>query len=89
MTLSSGQRQALRQTRAVAAADPDALELLTFDEPKERDRSLVLEVSVSCRGFEHREGGLPLRDRERLLIVVPPDFPFRKPELYTPHRRWA
>jgi hypothetical protein len=89
VTLSAGQRQALRQTQAVASADPDALELLTIEEPEQRQRALVLEVSVNCHRFEHQEGGLALRERERLLIYVPSDFPFRKPELLTPHRRWA
>ncbi len=89
MTLSSGQRLALRQTQAVAAAQPDELEILAIREPKEAGRPLELEVSVNCRGFGHQEGGLRLRERERLLICVPGDFPFRTPSLWTLHRRWA
>ncbi len=89
MTLSRGQQQALRQLRAVAAADPQALEILAVLEPGQAGAALGFEVSLDCRGFEHRAGGLRLRERERLLIVVPADFPFSKPELGTPHRRWA
>lgn len=88
-TLSSGQQLALRQVRAVAAADPEALEVLSVLEPSEQGGYLGLEVSVDCRGFEHRAGGLRLHERERLLILAPADFPFRKPELSAPHRRWA
>jgi len=89
VTLSPGQRQALRQVQAVAGVDAGALELLTVLEPTEESDYLLLEVSVSCQGFEHLSGGLRLRERERLLILIPTDFPFRKPELQAPHRRWA
>jgi predicted acylesterase/phospholipase RssA len=89
VTQTPGQRQALRQVRAVAQASAEALELLTVLEPSDEARYLGMEVSVDCRSFEHCTDGLLLRERERLLILVPQDFPFRKPELYAPHRRWA
>ncbi len=89
MTLSQGQRQALRQLEAVAGTSSEALELLSVTDATEDWPYLEVEVSLNCHGFEHRDGGLPLRDRERLLILIPSDFPFAKPELWTAHRRWA
>ena len=49
----------------------------------------MTEVSISCEGIAKTENGLPLRERERFLITIPPDFPFRKPDVATPHTRFA
>ncbi len=34
-------------------------------------------------------GGLPLRQRERIELKIPPDFPFRRPAFWTTHKRFA
>jgi predicted acylesterase/phospholipase RssA/proteasome lid subunit RPN8/RPN11 len=89
VSLTSGQRQGLRQLQAVAAARPGALEVIRVVEPTDKARDLALDVSIDCQGFERREAGLALRGRERLSILVPPGFPFAKPEIAAPHLRWA
>jgi predicted acylesterase/phospholipase RssA/proteasome lid subunit RPN8/RPN11 len=39
--------------------------------------------------MERAEGGLPLRQRERLELLIPSDFPFKKPAVLAPHTRFA
>jgi len=88
LSLSRGQRQALRQVTATAQARPGGLEVLSVSEPSAGGGELTLDVSVDCGGFERREAGVQMRERERLLVSVPPGFPFKKPEVYTRHTRW-
>lgn len=87
--MTEGQRQALRQLRAVAAVDPAALEIVRVTEPAEDRPRLLVEMSVNCAGIEHRPGGVHLNERERLRIYVDPDFPWDYPAVYTTHNRWA
>ena len=47
------------------------------------------QISVGFDGHQRREGGLRVRARERFLLLVPPTFPYHRPWVYTPHRRFA
>src|SRR3546814_13655457 len=44
-------------------------------------------LSLSTRHYKTPEG-MPFRDRERLILLVYPDFPFRVPFLYFQHKRF-
>ena len=57
-------------------------------QPEDRG-DVRLDVSIDCSGFEHKDDGVSLRGRERLLLFVPAGFPFSKPEVWTRHDRWA
>lgn len=87
--MKAGQRVALDQLRAIDSNSPEALEVLSVDLPDDSTSSLLVRVSVDCRGIEHKNGGLRLRDRERFTLMVGPDFPFAMPTLTLPHLRWA
>ena len=88
--MTEGQRQALRQLQAVAAANPQALEIVAVREPEEENRArLCVEVSLDCSTIERRPPGIRLRQRERLRIYVDPDFPWDHPAVYATHRDWA
>lgn len=89
MTRTAGQQEAARQTTAIAKARPDAIEVVRTVEPSEPGDALLFDVSVDCSGFSRTPEGVDLHQRERLLITVPADFPFSKPEVETRHRRWA
>lgn len=88
MSLTTGQRDALTQLRAIERVDPGALEIVAVRQP-ESDEWLRIEISLDCRGVEHRPRGLKLRARERLLVLVDPSFPFEAPSVYAMHGRWA
>jgi integrative and conjugative element protein (TIGR02256 family) len=87
--LTRGQRDAIEQVREVERASAGALEVLDVADAPTEHGWLRIEVSVSCQHFERSEGGLPLRDRERFIILVPPDFPFAVPAVWTPRPRFA
>ncbi len=50
---------------------------------------MVAVVGVDCRGFDHVEGGIKLRQREWFDISVPAKFPFKPPSAWVRHERWA
>ena len=47
------------------------------------------EISIRFDGHERVEHGLPVRARERFVLLVPPTFPYERPWAFTPHRRFA
>jgi proteasome lid subunit RPN8/RPN11 len=53
------------------------------------DGSLEVQFSVACAHYACTDDGLPLRQRERFIIRVPPGFPFELPQVYSSHRRWT
>lgn len=87
MTLSRGQELARDQLAEIADRSAGALELLR--EPTLSESGLLhIHFSVATRGYR-RPGGLALRDRERMLLLVGMDFPFKPPTLWFSHRRFA
>jgi integrative and conjugative element protein (TIGR02256 family) len=50
---------------------------------------LAVEISLSTKHLRYDEAGVRLRDRERLLLLVPDDFPFQLPAVGVPHVRFA
>ena len=89
MSLTPGQAAGLQQLRAIERLDPAAVEILSSREPTEDSGVLRLEVTLDCRGVEHRPGGVRMRERERFVVLIGEDFPFAPPSVYTPHTRWA
>jgi len=86
--VSEGQQLALRQLRAIAGVG-EGLEILSEREAGSEKDPLVVEVSLDCGGFEHRDDGIAVRQRERFEIFVAADFPWAGPSVYSAHRRWA
>jgi integrative and conjugative element protein (TIGR02256 family) len=86
--VTEGQQLARGQFEAIAALG-DGLELLSVTQPERDGARAVFEVSLDCGGFEHREGGIRVRQRERFRIYVGADFPFSEPSVKSTHRRWA
>ncbi len=86
--MTPGQELALDQLRTIHEANPLALEILDVEKPQGWTDILVL-ISVSCGGIKCQPEGLPLRERERFIIQIPPRFPFDKPDVWTPHKRFA
>lgn len=86
MTLTAGQRLALNQLAEVADRSNGALELR--GEPEEKESGYVrLRLSLATRRYR-KLGGLAFRDRERLVLLIPPTFPFSVPSLFFDHTRF-
>ena len=88
MTLTTGQRSAIRDLESIAQ-EGDALEVIEVTEPQEEGKSLLVEIALSCKGLAQTSDGIPLRQRERFFVFVPADYPFRYPHVWVPHQRWA
>ena len=88
MTLTAGQRSALRDLESIAQ-EGDALEVIKVTEPQEEGKSLLVEIALSFKGLPQTSDGIPLRQRERFLVLVPADYPLRYPHVAVPHQRWA
>jgi hypothetical protein len=85
--LSPGQRLALDQLQDIANRSNGALEVRS--ESEHAPNSAYLRVRLSLATAEYRkEGGFRFRDRERLVLLIYPDFPFTRPDLYFNHKRF-
>ena len=85
--MTAGQAQALEEAQEIEAASGGSLTLVT--KPTDQNGNLRLELSVETSTLERVPEGLPLRSRERFVVLVPGDFPFAKPEVLTRHTRFA
>lgn len=85
--LSPGQWLARHQIEEIAAKSEGALEITGAPYSPAESDDVVLRLSLETRHYRHA-GGLPLRDREPLLLRLHPDFPFKKPSLYFKHKRF-
>jgi integrative and conjugative element protein (TIGR02256 family) len=87
--MTEGQGLALQQLRAVQEKSSGAFEVVETGERLNKLGGLIVLVSVDCSGKECRPGGVQLRRREWLRLVIPPDFPYQIPSAWTPHTRFA
>ena len=74
------------QLREIAAASDGTVEV---NAGAGRWTGYQFEISIGFDGHERVEDGLRVRARERFLLVVPPTFPYERPSVFTPHRRFA
>lgn len=87
MTPSRGQDLARDQLAEIADRSVGALEIVS--EPRLSEQGLLaIHISIATRAYR-REGGLAFRDRERMLLMVGAEFPFKPPTLWFSHRRFA
>lgn len=89
MEMTNGQELAIEQLEAIENASNGALEILSkgyFGGDSEWTR---VDISIDCSSFARKAGGLRLRARERLYLLIPQDFPFEIPEAITVHTRFG
>lgn len=87
MTQARGRTLAHDQLAEIAERSAGSLEILAESQTSGHD-FLRVDLSIATRGYR-RSGGLAFRDRERLFVLVPPEFPFRPPLLFFSHLRFA
>ena len=86
--LTDGQESALRDLE-LNARSGDALEILGETEPEKDNGLLLVVITLSFRGVRRTPDGIPLRQRERFWVIVPPAYPYLHPHVAVPHHRWA
>ena len=86
---SEGQQWALEQLEEMSRASGDTFEIVEIAEQTEAGKTIEVTVSVNCRGFARKEGGVPLRYREALRIVIPSAFPLSRPTAHFTHKRYG
>jgi len=86
---SRGQDWAFGQLLELVNASAGAFEIFEAIEPVEEGRDLVVTVTVDCRGFDRRDGGLQLKLRERVQLDIPSVFPLARPRAYFTHKRYG
>lgn len=85
---SSGQEWALQQLELIEKASNGYISYRLLKEPSETDSFLRVIVSILCKEFEQIEGGFQLNQREEVEILIPKNFPYSVPEVYSRHRRF-
>lgn len=86
---SEGQAWAVEQLDEVARVSGEWFEVVEIVEPAAEGGLLSATISVDLSRYEHREGGIPFRPRERLTVKVHADFPLDRPLLYFTHKNYA
>ena len=86
--MTPDQEIAIEQLREVASGTSEFEVVSDAKEFGERS-AIVVEVSVSCAHLSREAGGLPLRDRERIELLIDSDFPFSPPSVLVKHLRFA
>jgi predicted acylesterase/phospholipase RssA len=89
MAMTQGQQQAIEQLREIEAASKSDLEIVSIKEGETDSHWVEVSFSLYCGNMEKVPGGLPLHERERLCVRIPPDFPFAYPIIITAHTRFA
>lgn len=87
--MSPGQQLAVEQLQAIREADSALFEIVETLPPSKERPLLRVTIALSCKGLQRAPGGLPLREREKFVLLIPPDFPFSIPHVWVPHQRFA
>jgi proteasome lid subunit RPN8/RPN11 len=94
--LSRGQQLALLQLADIVDSSNGVLEAHEPEAELKVKGYIRVRLSLETKGYRTNHG-LEFRDRERLALYIPSDFPFQKPDLYfshtrfigTPHVQWG
>lgn len=84
--MTEGQNFALEQLREIAKYSEGLFEIAGASE---KGTNLIVDLSLYCGDLQIVDAGLPLREREKFTVVVPSDFPFAHPSVWTKHTRFA
>ena len=87
--MTKGQQQAIEQLREIEKASQGSFEIVSIKGFRVDNGSVKIEISFSCEDIVKEQLGLPLKDRERFVLEIPPLFPFECPQVTTPHHRFA
>ncbi|BDT94116.1 hypothetical protein IFM12275_40920 [Nocardia sputorum] len=77
---------ATSQLEELAACSDGAIEVLNIEANNGETKYIV---SLDTRGIPSSNKGIRIRARERFVITVGENFPFKPPSVKVQHRRWA
>ncbi|MDD2468793.1 MAG: ThiF family adenylyltransferase [Desulfobulbus sp.] len=86
--MSKGQQLAIEQLQEIATCSSGMLEILGEPEEGNEASFIRFRLSLGTRHYKKPEG-IAFRDRERLILIIYPDFPFTVPGLYFQHNRFV
>jgi len=86
--MTEGQQRAVRELRRLSAVKPNTIELIG-DPLVDDTNSLIARLTIQLGAMDVTADGLDLREREEFILLVPHDFPFRKPIVVVDHLRFA
>ena len=86
---SEGQAWAIDQLDEIAQASAGTFEVVEHRGADGGGQEIALTISVDCRAFQRKEGGVPLRVREQLRVNIPWAFPLSRPDAHFTHKRYA
>ena len=67
-----------------------ALEILRADSVSLKgNQYLKVEISLEFQGICRHRDGIDVRQRERFVVYIPAGYPFKLPQVYVNHKRWA
>lgn len=87
MELTRGQALALEQLNEISGSSEGALEVLGEPEAEENKGFIRVRLSLATKSYRH-PNGFAFRDREKLRMIIYPNFPFTAPFLYFSHARF-
>lgn len=88
MPITDGQNFALNQLHRIACAEKSSLRIRNEHRETDRDGWLMVDISLDCSRYGHREGGLELHSRESVRVYIPDEFPHVLPYVETVHTRF-
>jgi integrative and conjugative element protein (TIGR02256 family) len=87
--MTGTQEYGLEQLRAVEAKAGGLFNVDGVTDAEKAGDYVRVKVTVSCANLERGDGGLPLEAREQMVILIPANFPFAKPDVLVEHDRFA
>ncbi len=87
--MTSGQKQALEQIREIEKFSEGESSVVAVDSPTTPEWILAFDISLNTSPLNQVSTGIPLRDRERVVIKVSSGFPYTVPKVETLHTRFA
>ena len=88
MPFTEGQKTARDQLQRIANTDRSPLRIIGIEEGKNSGDWLTIYITIDCTRHKRVEGGLTLHASEGIRLLVPPDFPFEPPRVFTTHSRF-
>ncbi|MET9001739.1 ThiF family adenylyltransferase [Amycolatopsis sp. NPDC004169] len=84
-----GQAGAFDELLMLARASGGDLAVVGVGEPTPGEERLLIELEINCGGAASGRSSVPLLERERVTIAVPPLYPLEQPRVLLRHRRFG
>ena len=83
---SQGQELALEQLSEICQNSNGVIKVVS--DPENTNYGMKVRISISTSSYKCLNGGIKFRPKERIEIIIPIDFPFKKPKARFVHKRY-